>query len=91
MTYKKWYYNTWFIALLFAFWFFFIPPIIGIILLVKQRKAEVNLPPEYDAAVAAKKGEVAQMEGKLQDLQNELNSLINNRVNCNMKLNTKTK
>ena len=79
MTYKKWYYNTWFIALLCACWFLFVPPIIGVILLFKQRKAEVNLPPEYDVAVAAKKGEIDQMESKLQSLQNELKSLINDR------------
>lgn len=33
-TKNKWYLSTWFIALLFACWFFIIPPIIGIILLM---------------------------------------------------------
>lgn len=33
-TKNKWYLSTWFIALLCAFWFLIIPPIIGIILLI---------------------------------------------------------
>lgn len=32
----KWYYQTWFIVLLFAAWPIFIPPLIGIFLLIKQ-------------------------------------------------------
>ncbi|WP_081791772.1 DUF4041 domain-containing protein [Sporolactobacillus terrae] len=34
----KWYYSTWFIALLFAFWFVFIPLVIGVVLLIVQMK-----------------------------------------------------
>lgn len=79
MTYKKWYYNTWFIALLFAFWPFFVPPVIGIILLVKQRNAEVNVTPKYQEAVSEKENEIGQMEAKIQNLQDELDSLINDR------------
>ncbi len=33
---KKWYLQTWFICLLFAFWFFIIPGIAGLILLILQ-------------------------------------------------------
>lgn len=33
---QKWYLQTWFIAFLFAFWFFIIPGIVGLILLIKQ-------------------------------------------------------
>ncbi|MEB4861018.1 DUF4041 domain-containing protein [Priestia megaterium] len=38
MSSLRWYYSTWFIALLFAFWFLVIPLIIGLILVTKQRK-----------------------------------------------------
>ncbi|MDR0885421.1 MAG: hypothetical protein LBN22_03510 [Clostridiales Family XIII bacterium] len=33
---RKWYLETWFIAILFAFWFLIVPGIIGIILLLLQ-------------------------------------------------------
>lgn len=39
----KWYYSTWFIALLFAFWFFIIPGIAGIVLLILQMKQRNQL------------------------------------------------
>ena len=32
----KWYYQTWFIVLLFAAWPVYIPPLVGIFLLIKQ-------------------------------------------------------
>ena len=38
---KKWYLQTWFIALMFSLWFFWIPLVIGIILLFMQHK-ELN-------------------------------------------------
>ena len=37
---KRWFMNTWFICLLFACWFFIIPPIIGIILIFKKNSEE---------------------------------------------------
>jgi hypothetical protein len=36
---NKWYLSTWFIALLFGFWFLVIPLIIGIYLIIKQKTA----------------------------------------------------
>lgn len=39
---KKWYYSTWFIAILFGFWFLIIPLILGVILLFKQKKETEN-------------------------------------------------
>ena len=40
---NKWYFNTWFLCVLFAFWFFFfIPPIIAAILLIIKSIAEKN-------------------------------------------------
>ncbi|WP_155594212.1 DUF4041 domain-containing protein [Clostridium tyrobutyricum] len=44
---KKWYLKTWFIALMFAFWFFIVPPIIGIILLVLKSKENKILQEEH--------------------------------------------
>ncbi|MGG0403190.1 DUF4041 domain-containing protein [Priestia megaterium] len=38
MSSLRWYYSTWFISLLFAFWFLVIPLVIGLILVTKQRK-----------------------------------------------------
>ena len=35
---KKWYLNTWVIALMFALWFLIFPAIIGIVLLIKQHQ-----------------------------------------------------
>lgn len=35
---QKWYLQTWLIAILFAFWFFIIPGIVGIILLILQTR-----------------------------------------------------
>lgn len=45
-TKNNWYLSTWFIALLCAFWFLIIPPIIGIILLIiktKNDKKQIKL------------------------------------------------
>jgi hypothetical protein len=72
MTYKKWYYNTWFIALLCALWIFIIPPIIGIVLLVKQRKADITISPEYKAEISAQ-------ENKIRALGAEINTLTTQR------------
>lgn len=38
MNSLRWYYSTWFIVLLFAFWFLIIPLVIGLILVTKQKK-----------------------------------------------------
>lgn len=40
---KKWYLSTWFIALLFGFWFLVIPLIFGIYLIIKQKAEFTNL------------------------------------------------
>ncbi len=36
----KWYLSTWLICLLFAFWFFIIPAVIGLILLILKYKED---------------------------------------------------
>lgn len=45
----RWYHSTWFIALLFAFWFLIIPLIIGCILLSKQKMITKALSQEWEA------------------------------------------
>lgn len=44
---KKWYLQTWFIALLVAFWPMVIPPIIGVIFMVLQHKRQRELESKY--------------------------------------------
>lgn len=49
---RKWYLKTWIIAALFALWIvYFIPPIIGIILLVKKRKEDKAIDAERQQLV----------------------------------------
>lgn len=47
MKQKKWYLSTWFISLLFALWVLVIPPIVGIVLLIKEIKFEKRNRKEY--------------------------------------------
>lgn len=44
---KKWYLQTWFIALLVAFWPMVIPPIIGVFFMVLQHKRQRELESKY--------------------------------------------
>lgn len=44
---EKWYLNTWFICLLFAFWFYVIPGIIGLIFLIMQINENKKLLKKY--------------------------------------------
>lgn len=47
MKQKRWYLSTWFISLLFALWVLVIPPIVGIVLLIKEIKFEKRNRKEY--------------------------------------------
>lgn len=62
---QKWYLQTWFIALCFALWFFVIPLIAGIILIVKQYKNSG--------------ARIKEINKEIDDKKKELNSLINDR------------
>lgn len=57
---QKWYLQTWFICLLFAFWFFIIPGIAGLVLLVMQM---------------LEKKKITQQYGKIDDLVNNISHL----------------
>lgn len=81
---KKWYLQTWFIALMFSLWFFLIPLVIGIVLLFMQRKELNRLNNSYGSydelqskffsldAEYAKKEQIikAEFSKKEEDLQN---------------------
>ena len=44
---KKWYLQTWFICLMFSFWFFIIPGIVGIVFLIMQYGEKKKLEKKY--------------------------------------------
>lgn len=48
---KKWYLQTWFICLMFAFWFIIVPGIIGAVLLIIQIVEQKKLIKKYDDAI----------------------------------------
>lgn len=66
---RKWYLQTWFIALLFALWFFIVPAIIGIILLIIQFKD--------DQKVASLVKELHQFDEKIKQKEEEIKNLDN--------------
>lgn len=57
---KEWYLQTWFICLMFALWFLFIPPIIGVVLLIMQYLQNKKTSEKY---------------GKIDELDNKISSL----------------
>lgn len=75
---QKWYLQTWFICLMFALWFFIIPGIIGIVLLVMQlldnqktEKEFSNLTINLEISDNARKNllsQVSSLENKLTEL-----------------------
>lgn len=61
---KKWYLQTWFLCLCFAFWIFIIPGIAGIVLLIKHY--------ENNYIRNIKYGEFDKIDDKIKDLDNQL-------------------
>ncbi|HBI71634.1 MAG TPA: DUF4041 domain-containing protein [Lachnospiraceae bacterium] len=61
---KKWYLKTWFICLLFAFWFFVFPGLIGLILLILQVNENKKLLKKY--------GEIDKLDDLTQVKRNDL-------------------
>lgn len=59
---EKWYLQTWFICLLFALWWFVLPPIVGIVLLILQTLETRKLTEKY--------GEASEIENNLDELRN---------------------
>lgn len=61
---RKWYLQTWFISLLFAFWFLIIPPIVGIVFLILQMVEDGKLTKTY--------GSIDQLNQNISDLNSRL-------------------
>lgn len=64
---RKWYLQTWFISLMFAFWFFVIPGIVGIVLLIMQFLEDSKLGKTY--------GSIDQLNLRLNDLNSRLGQI----------------
>ena len=80
---KKWYLQTWFICILFAFWPLIIPGILGVILLVMQT---------LDANALKKKyGTIDLLEHKISSLEIQKNEKEKSMSNLIAKLNQKIK
>ena len=60
---KKWYLQTWLICLLFAFWFFVLPGIMGLILLILQIIDNSKLNKKY--------GTIDQLDNKIKNLETD--------------------
>lgn len=73
----KWYLQTWFICLLFAFWFFIIPGIVGLILLIMQILENKKSQQKY--------GQIDTIETRIKDMESDLvtrtKELENNTIN----------
>ncbi|WP_243124069.1 DUF4041 domain-containing protein [Clostridium tyrobutyricum] len=92
---KRWYLKTWFIALMFALWFFIIPPIIGIILLVLKSKENKILQEEHMSLLEQmEKLKKESLETKKDDLDRINNEITNSQEklkNINIELDNITK
>lgn len=66
---KKWYLNTWFIALLIALWPLYIPTIIGVILLIIQQST-------YSSAERALNDAKAEAENTLDKARKEASNIV---------------
>ncbi|SFR15424.1 DUF4041 domain-containing protein [Desulfoscipio geothermicus] len=60
----KWYLQTWFICLMFALWSFYLPVIIGLVLLYLQHKEQ--------SALSAKYGEIDALDEKISNKMDEI-------------------
>ena len=68
---RKWYLQTWFICLLFAFWFCIIPGIAGLVLLILQIVDDSNVSKKY--------GIVGGLNDHISTLNNHISTLNNRR------------
>lgn len=66
---KKWYLQTWFICLVFAFSYLVIPAVIGLVLLIIQTLENKKITEKY--------GQIDDLEGKILELQNDLEKTMN--------------
>ncbi|MCH4199229.1 MAG: DUF4041 domain-containing protein [Clostridium tyrobutyricum] len=75
---KKWYLQTWFIMVIFAFWFFIIPGIIGIVLLILSVKQDKLIKEEQKSlSLQIEKLKSESLDAKKEDL-GKINIQINN-------------
>lgn len=82
---QKWYLQTWFICLLFAFWIFIVPGIAGLVLLVMQIIENRKLDKKYGAInelenkISALNSEQLHKQSSLSDMISQLDFTINSR------------
>ena len=69
---EKWYLRTWFICLMFAMWPFFIPPVIGLILLIMQGRNRKK----FEEARAVKYGKYDELDATIAKCQENLQSTL---------------
>ncbi|WP_446897482.1 DUF4041 domain-containing protein [Clostridium sp. LBM24168] len=91
---KKWYLQTWFIAIMFAFWFFIIPGIIGIILLILSIKQDKLIKEDQESLLSQieklKSESLTGKKEKLEKINVEINNSKEKLKNINEELNTIT-
>lgn len=74
---KKWYLQTWFICIMFAFWFLIIPGIAGIVLLIMQILETNNLIKKY-GHIDQLNNSISSLEKQIEDTKSSLFSTIDN-------------
>lgn len=74
---KKWYLQTWFICLMFSFWFFIIPGIVGIVFLIMQYGEKKKLEKKY-GHIDKLNESINSLEKQLEDTKDSLFDTINN-------------
>ena len=90
---QKWYLQTWLIAILFAFWFFIIPGIAGIVLLVLQyadnRKISQRLQDEFQQRDAELKKAYTNLQKAVSEIDSlkEIEKAYNGIQSMNKKIN----
>lgn len=85
---KKWYLQTWFISLMFAFWFFILPGIIGVILLFLNSKDNKIIQQEQASQIEKLKNEsVISKKEDLERINTEISNSDQKLKNINIELN----
>jgi hypothetical protein len=86
---EKWYLQTWFICLLFCFWFFAIPGILGLVFLIMQIIENKKIAKKYtrsdelDAFIQSKDYHLQLKSSELNNLNNQILSLKSELDNLN--------
>lgn len=72
---QKWYLQTWFICLLFAFWMFILPGIAGVVLLILQILENSKINKKY-GVIDELENKIVSLNAEQQDTQTSLSDLI---------------